>query len=105
MLPAEDRQWDGETQIAQSYDLAQAAGQRIGAFAAIEVIPVQSAVEEGIGGMGSVVGATLGGVLIGVAESVGGVYFGSGWKEVVVFVLFLLVLLFKPSGLLGKSTT
>jgi len=58
-----------------------------------------------LGGMGSVVGATLGGVLIGVAESVGGVYFGSGWKEVVVFVLFLLVLLFKPSGLLGKSTT
>jgi len=58
-----------------------------------------------LGGMGSVVGATLGGVLIGVAESVGGLYFGSGWKEVVVFVLFLLVLLFKPSGLLGKSTT
>ena len=47
----------------------------------------------------------LGGVLIGVAESIGGVYFGSGWKEVIVFVLFLLVLLFKPSGLFGKSTT
>jgi len=58
-----------------------------------------------LGGMGSVVGATLGGVLIGIAESVGGVYFGSGWKEVVVFVLFLLVLLFKPAGLLGKSRT
>jgi len=58
-----------------------------------------------LGGMGSVVGATLGGVLIGVAGSVGGVYFGAGWKEVVVFVLFLLVLLFKPSGLLGKSRT
>jgi branched-chain amino acid transport system permease protein len=58
-----------------------------------------------LGGMGSVVGATLGGVLIGVAESVGGVYFGAGWKDVVVFVLFLLVLLFKPSGLLGKSRT
>jgi branched-chain amino acid transport system permease protein len=58
-----------------------------------------------LGGMGSVIGATLGGVLIGVAESVGGVYLGAGWKEVVVFVLFLLVLLFKPSGLLGKSRT
>ncbi len=58
-----------------------------------------------LGGMGSVVGATLGGVLIGVAESIGGVYFGGGWKDVVVFVLFLLVLLFKPSGLLGKSRT
>ncbi len=58
-----------------------------------------------LGGMGSVIGATLGGVLIGVAESVGGVYFGGGWKDVVVFVLFLLVLLFKPAGLLGKSRT
>ncbi len=56
-----------------------------------------------LGGMGSIVGATLGGILIGVAESVGGVYFGSGWKEVVVYTLFLLVLLLKPSGLLGKS--
>ena len=58
-----------------------------------------------LGGMGSIVGATLGGVLIGVAESMGGVYVGSGWKEVIVFVLFLLVLLFKPSGLFGKSNS
>ncbi|MDR3578860.1 MAG: branched-chain amino acid ABC transporter permease [Oryzomonas sp.] len=56
-----------------------------------------------LGGMGSIVGATLSGILIGVAESIGGVYFGAGWKEVVVFVLFLLVLLLKPSGLMGKS--
>ncbi len=56
-----------------------------------------------LGGMGSIFGATLGGVLIGMTESIGGVYFGSGWKDVIVFILFLLVLLFKPSGLLGTS--
>jgi len=56
-----------------------------------------------LGGMGSIIGATLGGVLIGVAESVSGTYFGSGWKDVCVYLIFLLVLLLKPSGLLGKS--
>jgi branched-chain amino acid transport system permease protein len=56
-----------------------------------------------LGGMGSIVGATLGGVLIGVTESLGAVYVASGLKELVVYVLFLLILLFRPAGLLGKS--
>jgi branched-chain amino acid transport system permease protein len=58
-----------------------------------------------LGGMGSIVGATLGGVLIGVTESLSAVYIASGLKELVVYVLFLLILLFRPSGLLGKSRT
>src|SRR5438067_7770489 len=56
-----------------------------------------------LGGMGSVVGATLGGVVIGTAESLAGAYLSSSNKDLVVYVLFLLVLLFKPAGLLGKS--
>jgi len=56
-----------------------------------------------LGGMGSVIGATLGGIIIGVTESLAAVYVSSGMKEVFVYVLFLLVLLFKPAGLLGRS--
>jgi branched-chain amino acid transport system permease protein len=56
-----------------------------------------------LGGMGSVAGAMLGGVIIGVTESLAAVYIDSGLKELVVYVLFLGLLLFRPSGLLGKS--
>ncbi len=58
-----------------------------------------------LGGMGSIVGATLGGVIIGVVESMGAAYISSDWKDVVVFTIFLLVLLIKPSGLMGTSRT
>jgi branched-chain amino acid transport system permease protein len=56
-----------------------------------------------LGGMGSIVGATLGGVIIGVVESLAASFFSSGLKELFVYALFLLVLLVKPAGLLGKS--
>jgi branched-chain amino acid transport system permease protein len=56
-----------------------------------------------LGGMGSVVGATLGGLIVGVSESLSAVYISSGLKEMFVYVLFLLVLILKPAGLLGKS--
>ncbi len=56
-----------------------------------------------LGGMGSIVGAALGGVVIGMTESLAAVYIASGLKELVVYVLFLALLLFRPSGLMGKS--
>jgi branched-chain amino acid transport system permease protein len=56
-----------------------------------------------LGGMGSVMGATVGGILIGATESLAGAYVSSGLKDLVVYVLFLLILLFKPAGLFGKS--
>ena len=56
-----------------------------------------------LGGMGSIIGATLGGIIIGTVESLAASYVSSGLKEIFVYVLFLFVLLVKPSGLLGKS--
>jgi branched-chain amino acid transport system permease protein len=56
-----------------------------------------------LGGMGSIIGATVGGLVIGTVESLAASYFSSGIKEIFVYLLFLFVLLVKPSGLLGKS--
>src|SRR2546428_795613 len=56
-----------------------------------------------LGGMGSIIGAALGGILIGMSESLAAVYIAADMKDLCVYVIFLLVLLLKPSGLLGKS--
>jgi branched-chain amino acid transport system permease protein len=57
-----------------------------------------------IGGIGSVPGAYLGGYLIGFLETLGAAYVSSNYKDAISFVLLVLVLLFKPTGLLGKGT-
>lgn len=55
-----------------------------------------------LGGIGSVPGAILGGLLLGVAETMGAAYIGSEYKDIVAFGLLVLILLFRPTGLLGK---
>src|SRR4051794_36895336 len=54
-----------------------------------------------LGGMGSVPGALVGGLLIGVVESLSGLYFGESLGQLGIFLIFILVLLMRPTGLFG----
>jgi branched-chain amino acid transport system permease protein len=56
-----------------------------------------------LGGMGSIEGAALGGLVLGLSESLTSLYVGNQWALIVDFVLFLLVLSFKPSGIFGRQ--
>ncbi|MGK9169394.1 branched-chain amino acid ABC transporter permease LivH [Inquilinus limosus] len=55
-----------------------------------------------LGGIGSLPGAMLGGVLIGLIEAFWSGYFSSEYKDVAAFTILVLVLIFRPSGLLGR---
>ena len=54
-----------------------------------------------LGGMGSIGGALVGGLIIGVVESLSGLYFGESLGQIGIFLIFLIVLLFRPTGLFG----
>ena len=55
-----------------------------------------------LGGIGSLPGAMLGGLLIGLIEVFWAAYFSSEYKDVAAFAILVLVLIFRPTGLLGK---
>jgi branched-chain amino acid transport system permease protein len=54
-----------------------------------------------LGGFGSIPGALVGGLIIGVVETMAGFYMPQGWKDVAPYIMLLLVLLLKPEGLFG----
>ena len=56
-----------------------------------------------LGGIGNLRGAALGGFLLGVVENYGAGLFGTQWHSVVAFVLLVVILMFRPTGLLGES--
>ena len=58
-----------------------------------------------LGGIGNLRGALLGGLVIGLLEFYGSSLFGSQWRDPTVFVVLVLVLLVRPTGLLGESLT
>lgn len=57
-----------------------------------------------LGGIGSIPGAMLGGLVLGLAESFGSGYISSDYESVFAFALLVLILIFKPDGILGRSS-
>jgi branched-chain amino acid transport system permease protein len=55
-----------------------------------------------LGGIGNVPGAMLGGVIIGLIEAMGGQFIATAWTDVIIFSILVLVLVFRPAGLLGR---
>lgn len=56
-----------------------------------------------LGGIGNLRGALLGGLMLGIAENWGQALFGAQWRHAIAFVLLILILMFRPTGILGES--
>jgi branched-chain amino acid transport system permease protein len=56
-----------------------------------------------LGGMGSVPGALIGGLVVGVVESLSGLFLGESLGQIGIFVVFIAVLLVRPTGLFGAK--
>jgi branched-chain amino acid transport system permease protein len=57
-----------------------------------------------LGGIGNIPGAVLGGLVIGLVRALGSVYVGETWNSALIFAILILILVFRPSGLLGART-
>ncbi|HKI97223.1 MAG TPA: branched-chain amino acid ABC transporter permease [bacterium] len=80
--------------IAMYYPISYGVGESLALIAFVVV---------SLGGFGSVPGALLAGILIGVIESLSAYYFGPAFKDVVVYALFVAILWVRPQGLLGTA--
>ena len=57
-----------------------------------------------LGGIGNIPGAVLGGLVIGLVRSLGSAYIEERWTTAIIFGILIVILVFRPSGLLGERT-
>lgn len=79
-------------------------GMRYTVYPQIGIITNKSFIAAVFGGLGSLPGAVIGSLLLGVIETFGVAYISSSYRDLIAFVLLILVLVIKPSGLMGKVT-
>jgi branched-chain amino acid transport system permease protein len=68
------------------------------------IVGIKAFVAAVLGGIGSIPGAVLGSFVLGFTESYGAGYISSDYEDVFAFIILILILIFRPDGLLGKST-
>ncbi|MCE2660144.1 MAG: branched-chain amino acid ABC transporter permease [Rubrivivax sp.] len=93
--------------FAVSSALGASAGALVGALLAIspgvgEGFAVKGFAVLILGGLGSIPGAIVGGLVLGISESLAAGFISSAYKDVIAFLVMIVVLLFRPEGLLGK---
>jgi branched-chain amino acid transport system permease protein len=86
--------------------LASAAGSAMGPVFLVSpfmgIMPVMKAfIVVMLGGLGSVIGSVVGGLILGIAESFGATYLGSTFQNMVGFIILMLILIIRPLGLFG----
>lgn len=94
--------------FAISSALGVSAGALVGALLAIapgvgEGLAVKGFAVLILGGLGSISGAIVGGVVLGISEAMAAGFISSAYKDVIAFFVMIVVLLFRPEGLLGKQ--
>ena len=101
--------WVNSVSFAIGIGLAGVAGVGLGTVYPFDpfygfIFSLKSVIALAIGGIGSVTGALLGGVILGLIESLASFFLSGGWSDAISFGVFLLVLMFKPEGLFARTT-
>jgi branched-chain amino acid transport system permease protein len=79
-------------------------GMKYTVYPQIGVITLKSFIAAVFGGLGSIQGAVVGSVLLGIIETITSAYVSSQYRDLIAFALLIIVLVFRPSGLMGKVT-
>ncbi len=93
--------------VAGSFSLAATAGVLLGSIYLLQPTMGSGIIMKAfaaivLGGMGNVAGAVIGAGVIGISESLTAAYISSSMKDIVAFLVLILVLLYRPQGILGK---
>lgn len=79
-------------------------GMKYTVYPQIGIITNKSFIAAVFGGLGSLPGAVIGSLLLGVIEAIGAGYISSAYRDLIAFSLLIIVLVIKPSGIMGKIT-